>query len=50
MKACKQVNALWQTICKKYREMGGKKGRMIKTVKTALDLIHYETGKNSVEL
>jgi small subunit ribosomal protein S7 len=30
--------------------MGGKKGRMIKTVKTALDLIHYETGKNPVEL
>ena len=28
--------------------MGGKKGRMIKTVKTALDLIHYETGKNPV--
>ena len=39
---------------KKYAEntgrMGGKKGRMIKTVKTALDLIHYETGKNPVEL
>src|ERR671923_656831 len=30
--------------------MGGKKCRMIKTVKTALDLIHYETGKNPVEL
>ncbi len=30
--------------------MGGKKGRMVKTVKTALDLIHYETGKNPVEL
>ena len=30
--------------------MGGKKGRMIKTVKTSLDLIHYETGKNPVEL
>jgi small subunit ribosomal protein S7 len=30
--------------------MGGKKGRMIKTVKTALDLIYHETGKNPVEL
>jgi small subunit ribosomal protein S7 len=30
--------------------MGGKKGRMIKTVKTALDLIFQETGKNPVEL
>src|SRR5206468_3515324 len=30
--------------------MGGKKGRMIKTVKTALDLIYQETGKNPVEL
>ena len=30
--------------------MGGKKGRMIKTVKTALELIHYETGKNPMEL
>jgi len=30
--------------------MGGKKGRMIKTVKTALELIYYETGKNPIEL
>jgi small subunit ribosomal protein S7 len=30
--------------------MGGKKGRMIKTVKTALELIYYETGKNPMEL
>src|SRR5574342_508843 len=30
--------------------MGGKKGRMIKTVKTALDLIYHETGNNPVEL
>ena len=30
--------------------MGGKKSRMIKTVKTSLDLIHHETGKNPVEL
>jgi len=30
--------------------MGGKKSRMIKTVKTALDLIYHETGKNPVEL
>jgi small subunit ribosomal protein S7 len=30
--------------------MGGKKGRMIKTVKTSLDLIYHETGKNPVEL
>src|SRR6476660_8587145 len=29
--------------------MGGKKGRMIKTVKTALELIYYETGKNPIE-
>ena len=30
--------------------MGGKKSRMIKTVKTALELIYYETGKNPIEL
>ncbi len=30
--------------------MGGKKGRMIKTVKTALELIYHETGKNPIEL
>ncbi len=30
--------------------MGGKKGRMIKTVKTALELIYYETSKNPIEL
>jgi len=30
--------------------MGGKKGRMIITVKTALELIYYETGKNPIEL
>ena len=30
--------------------MGGKKARMIKTVKTALDLIYHETSKNPVEL
>lgn len=30
--------------------MGGKKARMLKTVRTAFDIIHLETGKNPVEL
>lgn len=30
--------------------MGGKKARVIKVVKTALDIIYLETGKNPVEL
>ncbi len=30
--------------------MGGKKARMLNTVKTAFDIIHLETGKNPVEL
>src|SRR5438094_5829997 len=30
--------------------MGGKKMRVLKTIKTALDIIHVETGKNPVEL
>lgn len=30
--------------------MGGKKARALKTVKTAFDIIHLETGKNPVEL
>ncbi len=30
--------------------MGGKKAKVINTVKTALDIIHLETGKNPVEL
>lgn len=30
--------------------MGGKKARVIKTVKTSFDLIHKETGKNPLEL
>lgn len=30
--------------------MGGKKARMLNIVKTALDIIHIETGKNPVEL
>jgi small subunit ribosomal protein S7 len=30
--------------------MGGKKMRVLNTIKTALDIIHLETGKNPVEL
>jgi small subunit ribosomal protein S7 len=30
--------------------MGGKKMRVLKTIKTALDIIYLETGKNPVEL
>jgi small subunit ribosomal protein S7 len=30
--------------------MGGKKARMLNTVKTAFDIIHLETGKNPVEM
>jgi small subunit ribosomal protein S7 len=30
--------------------MGGKKARVLKTIKTAFEIIHLETGKNPVEL